>query len=185
MIARRFTWLAIAALLAGCASARGGARGTSPKGSGGGDDEVQYDRTRTQQKLSELLTGEGIAGAQVICPDSVTVRVGYSFECDVTDRDGDHATITVTDKDSDGDVDVTSEDIGTVNKKQIGDAIESDLGQKADVDCPDRPLIEHAGATITCDATIAGAKKRVVITLVGKRGDKWSCTWKVAGNPQT
>jgi hypothetical protein len=124
--------------------------------------ETEIDDAKAERFISDALEEQIDAHVQSVeCPDGLKAKTGAKFECTATGDDGSEGTIKVTETDDTGKVSVDAQFLPMRNlEEQIASGLEEQLGQKAELDCPEF-VIPEKGGTFDCDVTI-GQETRTV-----------------------
>jgi Domain of unknown function (DUF4333) len=123
---------------------------------------------------SELASRLHIPPPAVHCPGAVPARVGARFTCTAV-IDGQVLRVVGTVTGTQGEVEVHPSDAVIMASKaeaEIGKSLSARLGRRVPVSCAVPPvLVAPVGHSFECTANIAGASRRIVVTVVNPAGE--------------
>src|SRR5438270_13275535 len=104
------------------------------------------------------------------------MKSGDKFTCDGETDEGDKVVFDVEQTSSSGDIKWNLRG-AILQADDLGDSIETKIGESADVKCPDKAIILPKGKKITCDVIIDGKKDKVELKAIDEKG---TVDWKLA-----
>ncbi len=123
---------------------------------------------------SELASSLHISPPAVHCPGPIPARVGTKFTCTAV-IDGQVLQVVGTVTGTHGNVEVHPSDAVIMASKaeaEIAKSLSARLGRPVPVSCDVPPvLVAPVGHSFECTATIAGVRRRIVVTVVNLSGE--------------
>jgi hypothetical protein len=137
---------------------------------------MNLDAKKLEDNIRDTLKDKGVTLKSLTCPKDRKMKNGDKFTCDGETDDGDKVVFDVEQTSSSGDIKWNLRG-AIIQADDLGDSIETKIGENADVKCPDKAMILPKGKKITCDVTVEGKKDKVVLKAID---DKGTVDWKLA-----
>ena len=128
------------------------------------------DNKKIEDSIRTTIKDRGITMKTVACPSGQKSSVGSKFECTGETEDGGKLKFQVEVTGAGGDIKWELEG-KILDLKKLGDMVEKQVHESADVTCPEKSMVVKKGDVVECDVEIEGKKQKLEIKAVDNDGN--------------